>query len=118
MHHAHLRMQDASHAALGRSPGSRVAPRSSAASARPSKRSMRHCTMARNSPASSFRCSGIDDASTPALSPSREMSSRMDFMIRSYLDRVGETVAREWLKKAGATELQVLLKYTTERSLK
>lgn len=42
----------------------------------------------------------------------------MDFMIRSYLDRVGETVAREWLKKAGLTELQVLLKYTTERSLK
>lgn len=42
----------------------------------------------------------------------------MDFMIRSYLDRVGETVAREWLKKAGVTELQVLLKYTTERSLK
>jgi TRAP-type C4-dicarboxylate transport system substrate-binding protein len=42
----------------------------------------------------------------------------MDFMIRSYLDRVGETVAREWLKKAGTTELQVLLKYTTERSLK
>ena len=39
-------------------------------------------------------------------------------MIRSYLDRVGETVAREWLKKAGTTELQVLLKYTTERSLK
>ena len=42
----------------------------------------------------------------------------MDFMIRSYLDRVGENVAREWLKKAGVTELQVLLKYTTERSLK
>jgi TRAP-type C4-dicarboxylate transport system substrate-binding protein len=42
----------------------------------------------------------------------------MDFMIRSYLDRIGETVAREWLKKAGTTELQVLLKYTTERSLK
>jgi TRAP-type C4-dicarboxylate transport system substrate-binding protein len=42
----------------------------------------------------------------------------MDFMIRSYLDRVGETVAREWLKKAGVTELQVLLKYTSERSLK
>lgn len=42
----------------------------------------------------------------------------MDFMIRSYLDRVGETVAREWLKKAGVTELQVLLRYTTERSLK
>ena len=44
--------------------------------------------------------------------------SGMDFMIRSYLDRVGENVAREWLKKAGTTELQVLLKYTTERSLK
>ena len=42
----------------------------------------------------------------------------MDFMIRSYLDRIGETVAREWLKKAGAAELQVLLKYTTEWSLK
>ena len=42
----------------------------------------------------------------------------MDFMIRSYLDRIGETVAREWLKKAGVTELQVLLKYTTERSIK
>jgi len=41
----------------------------------------------------------------------------MDFMIRSYLDRVGETVAREWLKKAGNTELEVLLKYTTDRSL-
>ena len=42
----------------------------------------------------------------------------MDFMIRSYLDRIGETVAREWLKKAGVTELQVLLKYTTDRSIK
>lgn len=42
----------------------------------------------------------------------------MDFMIRSYLDRIGETVAREWLKKAGVAELQVLLKYTTDRSIK
>jgi TRAP-type C4-dicarboxylate transport system substrate-binding protein len=42
----------------------------------------------------------------------------MDFMIRSYLDRIGEIVAREWLKKAGITELQVLLKYTTDRSIK
>jgi hypothetical protein len=42
----------------------------------------------------------------------------MDFMIRSYLDRIGEIVTREWLKKAGVTELQVLLKYTTDRSIK
>jgi TRAP-type C4-dicarboxylate transport system substrate-binding protein len=42
----------------------------------------------------------------------------MDFMISSYLDRIGEIVAREWLKKAGVTELQVLLKYTTDRSIK
>jgi len=52
------------------------------------------------------------------LAANRIKVSGMDFMIRSYLDRVGETVAREWLKKAGTTELQVLLKYTTERSLK
>lgn len=42
--------------------------------------------------------------------------STIDFIIRSYLDRLGETLAREWLKKAGNDELSVLLKYTTERS--
>jgi TRAP-type C4-dicarboxylate transport system substrate-binding protein len=42
----------------------------------------------------------------------------LDFMIRNYLDRVGETVAREWLKKAGVDEMNVLLKYTVERSAK
>lgn len=42
----------------------------------------------------------------------------LDFMIRNYLDRIGETVAREWLKKAGANEMKVLLKYTVERSAK
>ena len=42
--------------------------------------------------------------------------STIDFIIRSYLDRLGESVAREWLKKAGNEELGVLLKYTTERS--
>jgi TRAP-type C4-dicarboxylate transport system substrate-binding protein len=42
----------------------------------------------------------------------------LDFMIRTYLDRIGETVAREWLKKAGPNELKVLLKYTVERSAK
>lgn len=44
--------------------------------------------------------------------------STMDFIIRSYLDRIGETLAREWLKKAGNEELSVLLQYTTERSMK
>jgi TRAP-type C4-dicarboxylate transport system substrate-binding protein len=42
----------------------------------------------------------------------------LDFMIRNYLDRVGETVAREWLKKAGVNEMKVLLKYTVDRSAK
>lgn len=42
--------------------------------------------------------------------------STIDFIIRSYLDRLGETLARDWLKKAGNEELRVLLKYTTERS--
>jgi TRAP-type C4-dicarboxylate transport system substrate-binding protein len=42
----------------------------------------------------------------------------LDFMIRNYLDRVGETVAREWLKKAGVDELKALLKYTVERNTK
>jgi TRAP-type C4-dicarboxylate transport system substrate-binding protein len=40
----------------------------------------------------------------------------LDFMIRNHLDRIGETVAREWLKKAGVNEMKVLLKYTVERS--
>jgi TRAP-type C4-dicarboxylate transport system substrate-binding protein len=44
--------------------------------------------------------------------------STMDFNIRSYLDRIGETLAREWLKKAGTDELYVLLKYTSEKSTK
>jgi TRAP-type C4-dicarboxylate transport system substrate-binding protein len=44
--------------------------------------------------------------------------STLDFFLRSYLDRIGENLAREWLKKAGEEELKVLLKYTTERSMK
>jgi TRAP-type C4-dicarboxylate transport system substrate-binding protein len=44
--------------------------------------------------------------------------STMDFNIRSTLDRIGETLAREWLKKAGPDEMYVLLKYTSERSMK
>ena len=44
--------------------------------------------------------------------------STMEPFLRVYLDRLGETLAREWLKQAGNAELQVLLKYTTDRSMK
>jgi TRAP-type C4-dicarboxylate transport system substrate-binding protein len=44
--------------------------------------------------------------------------SNIDPFIRRYLDRIGENLAREWLKQAGNDELKVLLKYTTERSMK
>jgi TRAP-type C4-dicarboxylate transport system substrate-binding protein len=44
--------------------------------------------------------------------------STMDPFIRRYLDRIGENLAREWLKQAGHDELNILLKYTTERSMK
>lgn len=44
--------------------------------------------------------------------------STMDPYIRIYLDRIGENLAREWLKQAGHDELKILLKYTTERSMK
>lgn len=44
--------------------------------------------------------------------------STMDFFLRQYLDRIGETLAREWLKRAGGEELQVLLQYTSNRSLR
>jgi TRAP-type transport system periplasmic protein len=50
------------------------------------------------------------------LAANRIQVSTIDFVIRSYLDRIGESLAREWLKKAGADELGVLLRYTTERS--
>lgn len=43
--------------------------------------------------------------------------STMDFFMRQYLDRIGETLAREWLKQAGHDELKILLQYTTERSM-
>lgn len=42
--------------------------------------------------------------------------SSMDFMIRQYLDRIGENLAREWLKSAGQDELKILLQYTTDRT--
>lgn len=44
--------------------------------------------------------------------------STMDFFLRQYLDRIGETLAREWLKQAGHDELKVLLQYTTDRSMR
>lgn len=44
--------------------------------------------------------------------------STLDFFLRSYLDRMGENLARDWLRKAGPEELDVLLRYTTERSMK
>lgn len=44
--------------------------------------------------------------------------STIDPFIRRYLDRIGENLAREWLKQAGNDELAVLLKYTTDRSMK
>lgn len=40
----------------------------------------------------------------------------MDFFVRRHLDRIGETLAREWLREAGPDELQVLLHYMAERS--
>jgi TRAP-type C4-dicarboxylate transport system substrate-binding protein len=44
--------------------------------------------------------------------------STMDPLIRIYLDRIGERLAREWLRQAGPEELKILLKYTTDRSMK
>jgi TRAP-type C4-dicarboxylate transport system substrate-binding protein len=43
--------------------------------------------------------------------------STMEFFNREYLDRIGETLAREWLKRAGPDELKMLLQYTTSRSV-
>ncbi len=44
--------------------------------------------------------------------------STMDFFLRQYLDRIGENLAREWIKEAGSDQLGVLLRYTSERSMK
>jgi TRAP-type transport system periplasmic protein len=42
----------------------------------------------------------------------------MEPYIRKYLDRIGESLARDWLKQAGNEEMMILLKYTTDRSMK
>jgi TRAP-type C4-dicarboxylate transport system substrate-binding protein len=50
------------------------------------------------------------------LAANRVEVSNIDPFMRRYLDRLGENLAREWLKQAGTEELKVLLQYTSERS--
>jgi TRAP-type C4-dicarboxylate transport system substrate-binding protein len=50
------------------------------------------------------------------LAANRMDISNIDPFMRRYLDRLGETLTREWLKKAGVDEMRILLSYTTERS--
>ena len=52
------------------------------------------------------------------LAANRVEVSNIDPFTRRYLDRLGENLAREWLKQAGSEELKVLLQYTTERSIR
>jgi TRAP-type transport system periplasmic protein len=52
------------------------------------------------------------------LAANKVRVSTMDPLLRINLDRIGETLAREWLKRAGSDELKVLLQYTTDRSMK
>ena len=51
------------------------------------------------------------------LAANRINVSTIEPYIRKYLDRVGENLTREWLKKAGTEKLSIL-KYTTERSMR
>lgn len=44
--------------------------------------------------------------------------SEIDPLVREYLDRIGESLALEWLRQADGDEFKILLKYTTERSMK
>jgi TRAP-type C4-dicarboxylate transport system substrate-binding protein len=59
-----------------------------------------------------------DHDSESKLAANKIQVANIDPFIRRYLDRIGENLAREWLKQAGNDELKVLLKYTTERSMK
>jgi hypothetical protein len=59
-----------------------------------------------------------DQAFEDQLAAHKVNVANIDPFIRRYLDRIGENLAREWLKQAGNDELKVLLKYTTERSMK
>lgn len=51
------------------------------------------------------------------LAANKVQIAPLDFFLRQHLDRVGEALAREWLKQAGNEELNILLRYTTERSM-
>lgn len=65
-----------------------------------------------------WEASQQNDRENEAKLGQRDMNvSTLDFHMRQYLDRVGENVARQWLKDAGPDALQVLLRYTTERSM-
>jgi TRAP-type C4-dicarboxylate transport system substrate-binding protein len=44
--------------------------------------------------------------------------SGLDPLIRGRLDRVGETLVREWLKNASGGDVNILLKYSSERAMK
>lgn len=72
---------------------------------------------ARTAEARGWRLSQENDRSAEnQLSANKVHVSTIDFTLRNYFDRIGESLAREWLKKAGQDELNVLLKYTSERS--
>jgi TRAP-type C4-dicarboxylate transport system substrate-binding protein len=50
------------------------------------------------------------------LAPNLTLVSTIDPAIRQYLDRIGESLAQEWLRQAEGDAFKLLLKYTTERS--
>jgi TRAP-type C4-dicarboxylate transport system substrate-binding protein len=50
------------------------------------------------------------------LAPNLTLVSTIDPAIRQFLDRIGESLAQEWLRQAEGDAFKLLLKYTTERS--
>ncbi|MGB7481789.1 MAG: TRAP transporter substrate-binding protein [Burkholderiaceae bacterium] len=50
------------------------------------------------------------------LGANRILIADTDYLVRGYLDRIGEKLGREWLRNAGNDELSVLMKYTTARA--
>lgn len=59
------------------------------------------------------------DATNETMLKSKNTNvAQMDYVIRTYLDRIGEKLSREWLASAGTEKMMVLLDYTTKRSLK
>ncbi|OGB23789.1 MAG: hypothetical protein A3I66_21215 [Burkholderiales bacterium RIFCSPLOWO2_02_FULL_57_36] len=73
--------------------------------------------LARNAEERGWKLSENSDREYEAqLAANKINVSTMDFFMRQYLDRIGEKLAREWLKQAGNDEWKVLLQYTTERS--